>query len=108
MGNRTIRRDPGRAHFSLLVANRGGLIFIALPSPEAADAAVDRRLEQRIEHEAGTRDAPQNHPRMDVASEGQATDRRAGQALCQEGDGANPVPWRSVPEDNGVAVAPGR
>src|SRR6266496_1148276 len=44
-------------------------------------AAVDHRLEQRIEHEAGTRDAAKNHPRMDVASEGQATDRRAGQAL---------------------------
>jgi hypothetical protein len=26
----------------------------------------------------GTRGAPQNHPRMDVASEGQATERRAG------------------------------
>src|SRR5262245_52044685 len=43
--------------------------------------AVDLRLEQRIEHEAGTRDTAKNHPRMDVASEGQATDRRAGQAL---------------------------
>jgi hypothetical protein len=27
-----------------------------------------------LEHEAGTRDAAKNHPRMDVAPEGQATD----------------------------------
>ena len=45
-------------------------------------AAVGHRLEAKdLEHEAGTRDATKNHPRMDVASEGQATDRRAGQAL---------------------------
>src|SRR4029450_1095223 len=34
-----------------------------------------------LEHEARTRDAAKNHPRMDGASEGQATDRGAGQAL---------------------------
>src|SRR6266699_4858393 len=61
-----------------------------------------------LEHEARTRDAAKNHPRMDGASEGQATDRRAGQALRQEVDGANPVQWRSVPADNELAVAPHR
>src|SRR5438477_2802371 len=89
LGNRTIRWDPGRAHFSLLVDSQMGLTRspteAALSSSPCRDrkqrtrpcAAADRRLEQRMEHEAGTRGAPQNHPRMDVASEGQATDRRA-------------------------------
>ena len=39
-----------------------------------------------FEHDAGTRNAAKNHPRMDVASEGQATDRRrAGRARRARG-----------------------
>ena len=68
-------------------------------------AGVDYRAKD-FEREAGTRDAAKNHPRMDVASEGQATDRRTGQALRQEGDGANSVQWRSVRADNEVADPP--
>jgi hypothetical protein len=55
------------------------------PSSSAMPARSSKKPEgyraKDFEHETGTRDAAKNHPRMDVASEGQATDRRAGQAF---------------------------
>ena len=82
---------------------RGGQLRTGPPEARLIDyAAVGPPFKAKdLELEARTRDAAKNHPRMD---EGQATDRRAG----QEGDGANPVQWRSVPADNEVAVAPHR
>src|SRR2546430_6032008 len=59
-------------------------------------SAVDRRLEQKIEHEAGTRDAPQNHPRMDVAFEGQATPKsRPSPLLRRRWSESRPVAIRT-------------
>jgi hypothetical protein len=49
--------------------------------PKVEWRPVERERARDLEHEAGTRGAAKNHPRMDVASEGHATERRAGQAL---------------------------
>src|SRR4029450_7859652 len=52
-----------------------------------------------LEHEAGTRDAAKNHPRMDGASEGQATDQR---------DRPSPSLRRRWSESHPVAIRTGR
>jgi hypothetical protein len=69
--------------FYLTKNERGGQLRTGPPEACLIDyAAVGPPFRAKdLEHEARTRDAAKNHPRMDVASEGQATDRRARQAL---------------------------
>jgi hypothetical protein len=76
------------------------------PILEGKRASPKQRLE-----DGRSRNAPKDHSPMDVASEGQTADARAGSRLCEEGNRAertSPKPTRPVRKSGGLAFATDR
>jgi len=65
---------------------------------------------QRLE-DGRSRNAPEDHPAMDVASEGKTADARTGSRLCEDGNRAkrtSPKPTRPIRKSGGLAFATDR
>jgi hypothetical protein len=76
------------------------------PILKGKQAPPKQRLEDGI-----SRNAPEDHPAMDVASEGKTADARTGSRLCEEGNRAertSPKPTRPVRKRGGLAFATDR
>src|SRR5262249_4759221 len=77
---------------------------LGAPMPRNAFILPSSIFETRGWHEAGTRGAPENHPRVDGFPERQATTQRAARSFREECDGTNPVQPRSVSADYPVTA----